>query len=171
MTWGGRPSNSDYFLHEQDFLRREPNYFDIYTPPCDWSLGANAIPSAHIETWRINAQNMSRQFSAVYGAEHLSERLAAVEDLMSLHVREPRKFYLPFVRGALGELNYRRVQALKDLTNTIMLYDKVERPTFGQLEAIGMTIDPVDGHTIFKRPDAFFCKGSGGIPKLKSSGK
>ena len=102
MTWGGGPSDSDYFLHEQDFLSWTPNRFDSYAPPCDWSREDNAMPSAHIETWRINAQNMRRKFSAVYGADRLSDRLAAVEDLRPLRVRELRKCTPPFIRWVGG---------------------------------------------------------------------
>ena len=155
VTWGGRPSDSDYVLAEQDFLGWTPNHFDSYTPPCDWSREAKARPAAHIETWRINAQNMTTLFPAVYGAEHLLGLLSDVEDIRALHVREPRKFTLSLIRGARGTLNYRWIQELNELTNTIRLYAKVERPTFEQLKAIGVTINPVGGQAIFRRPDTF----------------
>ena len=58
---------------------------------------------------------MTNQFAEVYGSEHLIERMAAVDDLMSLQVREPRKYNLTFVRNAWKALNHRRIQKYKKL--------------------------------------------------------
>ena len=72
--------------------------------------------------------------------------------------------HAPFypVGGWGGTLNYRRVQDIKELANTIRLYAKVERPTFDQLKAIVMTIDPVGGNTILKSHVAFLVMEVGG---------
>ena len=119
------------------------------------------MASAHIETRRINARNMTRQFAAVYGAGHLNERMLAANGRRALHVRGHRIFTLPFIRGAWGTLNYRWVQEIREITNQIRMYSKVERPTFDQRKAIGMAINPVGGHTIFRQPDTFNIKEAG----------
>ena len=101
-TWGGRPSGPDYIISEQDYSRWALNQFDSYSPPFDWSLETKARPSAHIEAWRINAQNMTKNFYALYGADHLQERMADVADIRALHISEPLKFTLPSIRGEWG---------------------------------------------------------------------
>ena len=46
----------------------------------------------HVETWKINAGNMSRMIAAVYGADLLQGRLDAIENLRGLHIDFPRKY-------------------------------------------------------------------------------
>ena len=113
------------------------------------------MDSQHIETWKVNATNMSKMFSLIYGSDWLGERLNAIERLRSLHVDTPRKFTLSFIRGAWGSLNYRWGQEIKELTNILRLHAKVERPAFEQLKMIGMTIVSSPGATVFQKPNAF----------------
>ena len=82
----------------------ETDQFDSYTPPVDWPLGTMLRPSPNVEQWRVNAKNTSKLFSVVaYGAETLSERLAAVGNLRFLHVRERRR-YTDFYPGFMGNV-------------------------------------------------------------------
>ena len=155
MTWGCRPGDPEHVLSEQDFMSWAPNKFDSYSSPVDWAPESKARASAHVETWKINAQNMSRMFGAIYGSEHVQERLLAVEDLRLLHVREPHKYTLAFIRNSWNTLNHRWVQELKEATNLLRLHARVERPTYDQLKSIGMTIDPKTNRTIFQRPVVF----------------
>ena len=159
LTWGGRVGDTDYVLSGQDFIGWAPHQFDSYVAPSDWALETKARPAAHVETWKINAQNMSKQFPYLYGAEHLNERLQAVEDLRALHIREPHKYTLSFIEGAWGTLNYRCIQELKEPTNILRLHAGVERPTYDQLKAIGMTINPASGKTVFQMPSTFQVRG------------
>ena len=155
FAWGGRTGDSDHVLSEQDFTSWTPHQFDSYIPPADWTLETKSRQSGHIETWKVNAQNMSKQFSSLYGTEHLQERLQAIEDMRALHVREPHKYTLPFIRNAWGTLNHRWIQELKESTNVLRLHAGVERPTFDQLKAVGMTVDPSTGSTVFRMPGTF----------------
>ena len=66
LTWGCRPGDPDRVLGEQDFISWAPNQFGSYIAPSDWALEHRALASAHIETWRIDAQSMTKLFSAVY---------------------------------------------------------------------------------------------------------
>ena len=159
LTWGGRVGDPDYVLSEQDFLGWAPHHVDSYVSPIDWALETKARPAAHVETWKINDQNMSKQSPQLYGSEPLNGRLQEVEDLRSLHIREPHKYTLPFVKGAWGTLNYRLIQELKEAANILRLRAVVERPTYDQLKAIGMTINPTSGKTIFQMPSIFQVRG------------
>ena len=94
-------------------------------------------------------------FSAVYGSEHLAERLSAAEDLRAVHVREPSKYTLGFIRNASNTLNHRWIQEIKEITNVLRLHAQVERPTYEQLKSIGMAIDLSTNKTISQRPDGF----------------
>ena len=149
-------------LSEQEFTSWTPNQFDSYLCPADWALESKTRQSAHIETWEVNSHNTSRLFAAVYGSERLNERLIAVEDLRALHVRDPRKYTLPFARGAWGTPNHRWIQEIEESTNLLRLHANVERPTFDQLKAIGMTIGPAAGVTIFRFPATFNLRGPNG---------
>ena len=132
-----------------------PSQFDTYSAPGDWALEPMTRASAHIETWRINAQNMTKIAGAVYGPGRTSERLHAVEGIRSLHVREPHKYTMPFIRNAWNTLKHRRAQEIKEITNVLRLRARVDRPTYDQPKSIGATIDPNADRTIFQRPDVF----------------
>ena len=41
------------------------------------------------------------------------------------------------------------------MTDTLRLHAKAERPTFQQLQAVGMAIVSATGRTLFRRPDTF----------------
>ena len=110
FTWGSRAGDPDHILREQDFVSWDPNQFDAYQAPCEWTLEQKTRASAHIEAWRINALNMSKMFAAVYGADHLDERVSAVEDLRAFHIRGPRKYTLAFIRNAWNALDQRTHQ-------------------------------------------------------------
>ena len=161
LTWGVRISDPEYVLSEAEFISWAPNYFATYVCPADWVLEPKTRCSAHIETWRAPARNMSKMFAAVYGTEHLNERLTAVEELRALHVREPRKYTLPFIRNACGTLNHMWIQELKESTNILRMHANVERPTYDHLKAIGMTVDPNTCATVFGPPDTFAVRGPG----------
>ena len=167
LTWGSRPGDPDHVLGEQDFVSWKPNHFDTYAAPGGWVLEPKARVSSHIETWRINAQNMTKMFGTVYGLEHVGERMQAVEDLRLLHVKEPHKYTLGFVRNAWNTLNHRWVQEIKEAANLLRLHAQVERPTFDQLKSIGMTIEPTTGTTIFKRPNVFNVMDLNGFPQTE----
>ena len=64
-----------------------------------------------------------------------------------------------------GELNHRRGQELRDLTNTLRLYAKVERPTVEQLNMIGMTVRLTSGVAIFQKPKPSDLNGKKGFSK------
>lgn len=155
LTWGCRPGDPDYVMGEQDVISWAPNQFDAYSAPIDWALASRTRASAHIATWHINSQNMTRLFAAVYGSEHLADRMQTVEDLRSLNVRDPHKYTLPFVRNAWNALNHRWIQEIKEITNVLRQHARVGRPTYDQLKSIGMTIDPATNETISQRPDVF----------------
>ena len=87
---GGRDKEEGYYLTESEFSTWPTRDFDRYTAPAGWSAWPRPRASQHIETWKINAVNMSRMFAAVYGAELLQERLGAIDYLRSLHVYYPR---------------------------------------------------------------------------------
>ena len=151
LTRGARTCDPDRILCEQDFAGWDPNQFDVYQPPNDWALGAKTRAPAHIETWRINALNMHKMFSLIYGAGHLGEGVSSVEDLRALHVREPRKYTLVFIRNSWNALNHRWIQEIKEKTNILRLHAHVERPTYDQLKSVGMIVDPATGRAIFQQ--------------------
>lgn len=141
----------------------DPNQFDTYSAPSDWDLEPKTRASAHIGTWEINAQNMTKLFGEVYGPEHVSERLQSVDDLRMLHVREHHKYTLSFIRNSWNTMNRRWIQAIKEPTNRLRLRAQVDRPTYDQLRSIGMTIDPTTGGTISQRPNVFNVGDVGGL--------
>ena len=155
LYWGCRDKEEDYYLEESDCPTGPTREFDKYTSPSGWTIEARARASHPIETWKINAANMSRMFAAVYGAELMQGRLAAIEYLRSLHIDYPRKYTLSSLRSAWGTLNYRWVQELRDMTNTLRMHAQVERPTFAQLRAIGMTVITATSRAVYQRPTAF----------------
>ena len=162
LTWGGRGKDEDWVLNESDFPSWTPSDFDKYNAPNGWNLENRARASQHIETWRVNALNMSRMFSAVYGLEWYDERALAVETLRSMHIEAPHKFTLAFIKEAWGTLNHRWTQEIKETTNLIRLHAKVERPTFEQIKMIGLTVIQSTGLTVFQRPKAFDLVDPGG---------
>ena len=155
LTRGGRDKEEDCVLCESDFVAWTPNDFDKYTAPATWSLGPKPKSSHHVETWRTNAINMARMFCALYGAEYLSERIECIEHLRQMHLSCPHKYPLGFVKNAWGTLNVRWVRDLKAMADTLRLHARVERPTFQQLQAVGMTIVEATGSTLYRRPDTF----------------
>ena len=62
----------------------------------------------------------------------------------------------------MGTLNHRRIQGLKESTNLLRLHANVERPTYDQLKAIGMTIGPSKGLTIFRFPTVLNLRDANG---------
>ena len=155
LTWGGRPKEDEWMISEADFPSWTPSEFDKFAPTAGWTLETRNRPSQHVETWKVNAVNMSKMFAAVYGQEWLIERVLAVEKLRSMHIAEPHKFTLVFIKDAWGTLNYRWAQELRDLTNLIRWHAKVERPTFEQIKMIGLTVVPSTGLTVFQKPTTF----------------
>ena len=89
------------------------------------------------------------QISAVYGTEHLAERLQAVGDLGALRVRDPRKYALPFIRNAWGTLGHRWVREIKAITNVLSLRALVARAAYDQLKPIGLTSAPCTNKKIY----------------------
>ena len=155
LTWGGRDKEDEHVLAESDFVAWTPRDFDKYIAPSTWTLESKSKSSQHAETWRTNAVNMARMFSALYGAEYLDERVKCIEHLRQMHLSYPHKYPLGFVKNTWGTLNVRWVQDLKAMTDTLRLYAKVERPTFQQLQAVGMTVVTSTGETLYRRPDTF----------------
>ena len=94
-------------------------------------------------------------FATVCGQEWFGERSLAIDKLRAMHIAEPRKFTLSFIKDSRGTLNYRRTQEWRDLANLIRWRAKVERPTFEQIQMIGLTVVPSTGHAIFQRPTTF----------------
>ena len=155
LSWGGRDREGDHVLSEADFAACAPSEFDKFVAPSTWSLGPKSNASHHIETWRANATNMAMMFSAIYGVGYLEERLSCIEHLRHLHLSFPRKYPLGCARNARATLNVRWLQDLEAMTDTLRLYAKVERPTFQQLQAVGMTAVNSSGTTLFRRPSTF----------------
>ena len=91
LTWGGRDKEDEYVLTESDFVAWTPNDFDKYIAPSAWSLESKSQSSQRVETWRTNAVNMARMFSALYGAEYLDERAKCIEHLRQMHISYPHK--------------------------------------------------------------------------------
>ena len=77
----------------------------------------------------------------------------AAEDLGALRVREPHKYTIPFIRNAWFALNHRWAREIMAIANVLRLRARVDRPTYDQLESIGMTIGPLTRKTIFRKPD------------------
>ena len=127
-----------------------------------WAPETRLRPPTHIETWRIQARNMAQQMAGVYGAELLDERWAAIEGLRDMHVAQPRKFPLSFIRNAWGTLNHRWGQEVRELTNVLRFHAGTERPTFDQLKAVGMAIREDTGLTVYQRPRTFDLVGPDG---------
>ena len=68
-------------LGEADFISWAPNHIDSYVFPSGWALEPKSRQSAHIATWRAQAQNMSKMFAAVYWSGQLNGRFLAVDDI------------------------------------------------------------------------------------------
>lgn len=149
-------------MAESDSPNWTTREFDRYVAPSGWTLESRSMDSHHIETWKINASNMARMFAAVYGDEVPQEGLDSIEYMRGLHIDYHRKFTLSFVRSAWGARNYRLVQELREMTNALRLRAQVERPTFAQLRAIGMTVVTATGKTAYQRPTAFNLTGPSG---------
>ena len=154
-TGGGSDKEEEYYLAESDFPTWPTRDFDRYAFPSGCPIEPRAREPHHVETWKINASNMARMFSAVYGAELLQERLGAIEYLRSLHIDYPRKYTLSSIRSAWGTLNYLWVQELRDMTNILRMHAQVDRPTFAQLRSIGMTVVVSTWKTVYQRPTTF----------------
>ena len=116
-----------------------------------WALESRALPSTHIETWRVNARNMARQFAFIYGPELLDGRHAAIEDLRIMRIAQPRKHTLQSVRQAWGALNHRRGRKIRELTGALRLREGAEIATSDQLRTAGMAIREDKGHTVYQR--------------------
>ena len=131
MYWwgGGRDKEDSYYLTGSDFPTWPTRDFDIYTPTSGWTTGPRARAPQHIAPWEIDAANLSRIVAAVYGAELLQAWLDAVDYLRSLHIDFPNKYTFRFIRAALGALNYRRAQELREMANVLSLHAQVERLT------------------------------------------
>ena len=59
------------------------------------------------------------------------------------------------VHGGGGALIHRRVQEIKEIANILRLGSDVERPTYDQIKAIGVTIESNKGVAIFRHPETF----------------
>ena len=163
LTRGCRDKEEGHYAADAEFTAWTPHEFDHYVCPSGWALENRPMCSHHIETWRINAINMSRMFAAVYGAEWLQERVGAVEYNRKLHLEAPRKYTLSFVRRSLGTLAYRWGQELREMCNVLRLYAKDERPTFEQLKAIGVTLVTSTNLDLPQRPKTFDLPGPRGF--------
>ena len=113
---------------------------------------------------------MPRTFSAIYRDEWLKERTYPVEYLGKLHLEITHKYTKPFVRISSGALAHRRGQELRAMTNAIRLYSKAEWPTFGKLEAIGMTVPTSTRMASFQRHKASEMTDTAGFSPLRSFG-
>ena len=149
---GGRGEEEDYYLTDSDFGAKATHDFDKYVAPSGWTIAPRARASHHVETWKINATNMSRMFAAVYGGELLQERLDAIEHLRFLRVEYPHKYTLRFAKSAWRPLNYRWVQEMREMTNILRIHAQVEQPTFAQQRSIGVTVVTSTGETVYRLP-------------------
>ena len=153
LGWGYR--EEDHVLSARDFPTWAPYEHDHYNGSATRTSGPKSRGSPHIETWDVQAGNMARQFSAIYGTELREERLTAIDDLRNMHDGEPRKSPLTFARHARGTLNHRWGEEIRDIASISRLRAGEERPTFGQLKAVGTTIREGTGETVYQRPRTF----------------
>ena len=101
---------------------------------------------------------MAQKFAAVYGSELMADRHSAIEELRSMHIAQPHKFTLQFVRNDWGALNHRWGQEIREPTNLLRLHAGADRPTFGRLRTAGMSIREGTGRTVYQRPTTFDLK-------------
>ena len=69
-----------------EFSSGAPNDFDNFSPTDGWARVNRSLASEHIETWRVNAANMAKMFSLIYGPEWLGERAQSVQLLRGFHL-------------------------------------------------------------------------------------
>ena len=160
LSWGGLDSDPNWVLGEQDFPTWPPSDLDKYRAPAEWTLEAKRPRSTLIEAWRRNALNQALMFPLLYGNDasaglpRLTPSRSAIERLHQLHLTNPDKYTLSFVKKTRAMLNSRRVEELKEQVNKICLLRKVERPTFAELKETGLSPDPV-GQSILRFPTTF----------------
>ena len=155
LARGGRDKEEDHYSTDAEFTAWTPHDFDHYVCPSGWALDNRPSCAHHIETWKVNSINKSRIFAGVYEAEWLQERVGAVEYIRNLHLETPRKYTLSIVSRSWGTRVYRRGQELREMRNVLRLYAKAERPTFEQLNDIGMTVVTSANLTSPQRSETF----------------
>ena len=139
--------------------RPAPIELDKSTSPNGLALESRNRDSQHIETWKVNAVNMSNMFVLVYGLEWLGARLGSSGELRDIRREAPRKYTLGFARDAWGLSIADLWQELRDRTNMARLRARVERPTFEQIELIGLIAVRSTGGMVFQRANAFDLSG------------
>ncbi|CAE8594060.1 unnamed protein product, partial [Polarella glacialis] len=91
FSWGGA-SHKDAPLRSataSDFVTAKAQHFDCYVAPSDHKLEAKGRYTMTFQTWRRQVENQIRVLGAVYGLEHMPERVAALKKLEEL--RESRR--------------------------------------------------------------------------------
>ncbi|CAE8601345.1 unnamed protein product, partial [Polarella glacialis] len=87
------------------FVTAKAQHFDCYVAPSDHKLEAKGRYTMTFQTWRRQVENQIRVFGAVYGLEHMPERMAALKKLEEAHDEDDNAWPADYVFALWEELS------------------------------------------------------------------
>ncbi|CAE8678476.1 unnamed protein product, partial [Polarella glacialis] len=97
-----------------DFVTAKAQHCDCYVAPSDHKLEAKGRYTMTFQTWRRQVENQIQVFGAVYGLEHMPERMAALKKLEEAHDEDDNAWPADYVFALWEELSAAWCEELRE---------------------------------------------------------
>ena len=148
LWWGG---DETFTLLASDCQTARADQIELWSPPTERKIEGRSKPPASFLTWLRYAENHTRVFGAVYGIEHMSERLAFLKALQEAHEEDERAYPTASCIKLFEELNAVWVEQVREARRTLCAKLGTENPRVEDLKLIALAPGP-DGLPNFRFP-------------------
>ena len=158
LCWGG---DETFALLASDCQTARADQIELWSPPTEHKIEGRSKPPASFLTWLRYAENHTRVFGAVYGIEHMSERLAFLKALREAHEEDEHAYPTTYCIKLFEELNAVWVEQVREARRTLFAKLGTENPRMEDLKLIALAPGP-EGFPNFRFPRVWDLKDIAG---------
>ena len=158
LWWGG---DETFTLLASDCQTARADQIELWSPPTEHKIEGRSKPPASFLTWLRYAENHTRVFGAVYGMEHMSERLAFLKALQEAHEEDEHAYPTTYCIKLFEELNAVWVEQVREARRTLCAKLGTENPRMEDLKLIALAPGP-EGFPNFRFPRVWDLKDPAG---------
>ena len=164
--WGG---DETFTLLASDCQTARADQIELWSPPTEHKIEGRSKPPASFLTWLRYAENHTQVFGAVYGIEHMSERLAFLKALQEAHEEDEHAYPTAYCIKLFEELNAVWVEQVREARRTLCAKLGTENPRM-DLKLIVLAPGP-DGFPNFRFSRVWDLKNPGTFNRSWSRGR
>lgn len=143
LWWGGK---EQYSLRPSDCVTARSEQLDTWVPPSDTKAEPRVRPPGV-----FNTENSVRVFGAVYGVEHVQERLDCLQALKEAHEEDDHAFPASFCIELFEELSAAWCEELRESRRKICASLGTENPRLEDIKLFALSPN-ADGSSNFQFP-------------------